>query len=290
MSGPGTPQPYPCEDIPLNRLAFKGSHNSYEWVDKHPGTSLATLLEFDSGSPAEFGCRGLELDLVFVRRPGVPDEWEVRHEAGFRAPLGDPRRGDDHTKPFSFWLHQLRDWSAANPAHDPVTVVLDPKDSGDDPFEAALDPYLVQHLQAPIVRPSNVSNGWPTLAQLRGQFIFVISGGGAQKKMAYAKRPDALCFVDRQAPPSKTVPNADKDPRWFVNRSGVNTDKVLLDLGRRDSRLVVRVYDIKVERVWKKVLQRGANMLATDFMTGTLWATVSGGDTPCPFVEIGKEG
>lgn len=290
MSGPGIPVPYPCEALPFNHLAFKGSHNSYEWVDEHQGTSLATLLEFDPGKPAEFGCRGLELDLVYTRRRDTPDDWEVRHEDGYRPPLGHPKRwASDHTKPLSYWLRQLRKWGKADEQHDPITVVLDLKDSGGIPLEQTLDPYLRKHLKASIVQPNEVREGWPTLGELRGRWIFVVSGGSSDEKKTYAKLPDAMCFVDRDPGRAKTVPNTDKDPRWFINWGAKNTRNIVLDVGRRSNRLMLRLYGIANERNWNDVLERGTNMLSCDFMTGTPWASVSGGANPCPFVESGAE-
>jgi hypothetical protein len=278
----------PFEQQPFNRLAFKASHNSY---DQQSGPDLTAQLGFDPQQPGEWGCCGLELDLVQTtdRR-----EWEVRHVGGWRPPLGDPRRRDD-THALSHWLGQLRQWGeAASTTHNPITVVLDLKEvrARNEQFADDLHGYLAECGFTPdclftpsdlwsrtpgapdLVSAASHPKGWPSLGDLRGRFILVLSGS-VQQKRAYAKLEDAWCFADRWVPRNvDEPPDLSQDGRIFVNLDCAGRFGQRLNWACRHPALFVRVYNVNSERDWREVRAGGANMLATDALTGASWAHV----------------
>jgi hypothetical protein len=263
------------ENTPFNYLAFKASHNSYD-----QGVDLETQLGFDPADPSRDGCRGLELDLVQVDNG---NEWEVRHVAGWRPPLGDPRRGNDLTRLLSGWLQELRRWCDARPGHDPVVVVLDLKtvDFRITTFPADFDRYLraAGFDDDNLFTPADLvllNWCWPTLGEMRGHCVFVLSGAEGIKS-EYAKSDNPLCFADRSIGRGITkCPDFKKDPRVFVNIDCNGRFETTLDWCRRSTAMFVRVYYVNDERSWRQVRKAGANMLATDFLLGANWARIDG--------------
>jgi hypothetical protein len=267
------------EDTPFNYLAFKCSHNSYD-----QGVDLETQLSFDPDNPAIDGCRGLELDLVQVDQGR---EWEVRHSPGWRPSLGDPRRADDPTRPFSAWLGDLRRWCDARPGHDPVVVVLDLKtvDWRIQTFASDFDRYLrnADFNEDNLFNPADLvllNWKWPPLKEMRGHCVFVLSGA-EDIKSKYARSANPLCFADRYIGRGVTkCPDFKKDPRVFVNIDCNGRYETTLDWCCRSTAMFVRVYYVNDPRSWKEVRKAGANMLATDYLLGTTWARISGSATP----------
>jgi len=267
------------EHTPFNYLAFKASHNSYD-----QGVDLEIQLSFDPADPSRDGCRGLELDLVQV---GQGSDWEVRHSAGWRPPLGDPRRVNDKTRRLSEWLGDLRRWCDARPGHDPVVVVLDIKSvdfriqTFPDDFDAAL--RAAGFNEDNLFNPSDLvlmNWSWPTLGEMRGHCVFVISGAEGIKSN-YAKSHNPLCFADRYIGRGvTTAPNFKKDPRVFVNIDCNGRFETVLDWSRRHPAMFVRVYYVNDERSWREVRKAGANMLATDFLLGAPWARIDASTAP----------
>jgi hypothetical protein len=283
------------EQYPFNRLAFKATHNSYTYKQ-----GLAEQLSFSSKDPAHCGCCGIELDIVqTVDR----SEWEVRHSGGSRPSTGDARRRKDGTRYLSDWLHDLLVWSQAenkSKAHNPITVILDLKEvrSPSNEFPDALHHYLIKCGFTPdclftpsdllgrsrpatnLVEAASLDGGWPSLEELRGQFILVLSGSPDQKR-SYARREDAFCFADRWLPRDlRSSPDLSRDGRIFVNIACEGRYGQRLSWACEHPALFVRVYNVNSERDWQEVLKGGANMLATDLLTGTSWARVCTDDEP----------
>ncbi|WP_170136395.1 phosphatidylinositol-specific phospholipase C domain-containing protein [Nannocystis exedens] len=168
------------EVLTLQHVQVKGTHNSYH---------VEPLLPFDpsheySHAPldvqlGEQGVRAFELDV----HKGV-SEFEVYHITVIDASATCTNVPD--------CLGLIRDWSLAHPDHLPIVVWVEIKDSTgglpigasdldalDDAIREVLPPeqlFTPDDLQAghPSVRAALEAEGWPTLAQLRGQILLVL--------------------------------------------------------------------------------------------------------------------
>jgi len=173
---------YPLDDqLRLNHLQAKGSHNSYHiqpdsdllaWCYTH--APLADQL-------AKEGVRAVELD---VRLNDAEGYFEVFHLA-----LIDERTT---CRRFTDCLSAIKDWSDAFPAHHPILIQLEVKDT----FSLLVDPNAYwQSLEGEIfsvfprdrvITPDDVkgstpslreaiqNTGWPTLGEVRGEVLFFL--------------------------------------------------------------------------------------------------------------------
>jgi hypothetical protein len=237
-------------------------------------------LTWRPAQPSHGGCRGLELDL---HQGDGGKSWSVAHLGGYSR---KPERQ------LSVYLDQLRCWSETNPGHDPITVHLDVKSAGDVRSGAdALDSYLDRHLGVGrLFTPRNIlgatgtdlvaeaSRGWPPLGELSGRFLLCLSGKDSWKR-GYARLDlrSRLCFSDLDVPPDTTRgPNPRTGPRVFLNlRYDLATHlKPALRWIREHRAFVSRVYKINSRTAWSHVLPPGANIIATDAVSGRPWAAV----------------
>jgi hypothetical protein len=168
------------EEIRINHLRMKGSHNSYHvkspvlsWYQPVNYTHASMDIQAD-----RLGVRQFELDVWYV--PGVG--LRVYHYVG-----------DDYTncKGFSGCLQVLLNWSTSNPEHAPIWIFIEPKDlpsaveeldiiemiqeelAATWPRNRTVTPEDVQG-DAETLREGIVNNGWPTLKDSRGKVLFVM--------------------------------------------------------------------------------------------------------------------
>lgn len=264
--------------LPYNQVSFKASHNSYDRDE-----TLAEQLHWDPDKPWQGGCRGLELD---INQSDEGNYWSVGHVGGY----------SDSERQLSQFLAELSVWSRDNPGHDVVTLYLDLKEVHEG-FAADLDSYVLDYLTVPLYRPvelmgsqSNLENGaryngWPTLNDLRGKFIVVLSGdSGAKDAYAHDNPRERVCFADKdfdqdEAPESQS--------RVFFNYHLYERDDdewgpvFTAQAPRRES--IMRGYVINEGDFWGEVLAAGANLLSTDRVRGHEWAKVSDSS---PFIQL----
>ncbi len=161
-----------------NELPFPSVHNAYA-----APASLPQQLEAD-------GVRSLELDLHTHKRlrPRLTDDWYVYH-------VNFPFLNDTVCDRFTECLDQLAEFHRRHPGHLPVTVFLDMKDPfGDGHEPESLDDVIAARIPASaIVGPHELMRrcpgardlreavqspcGWPTVGELRGKFVFALTGG-----------------------------------------------------------------------------------------------------------------
>jgi hypothetical protein len=190
----------PNECVPLDfdypndsQLAFqhiqaKGTHNSY-----HIESTSGTILEWEyTHQPlgiqlATQGVRQLELDLYYQE---LQDVLEVLH-----VPLLDAQ---STCATFADCVAEIANFSENNPAHHPLLVLLEFKDTH-GANQAALDRtdfILKQEMGADLlVLPATVQDrhadlktaieqeGWPTLGELRGKTLFVLHESGSLRDL-----------------------------------------------------------------------------------------------------------
>ncbi len=240
-----TPADRPGPDqVRMNQVQVIGTHNSY-----HREVSAAEQAAYDQlvGRPGEYRAllayshatigdqfaqqevRGLELDLFPDPAGGLYAEPLVRRQIGL-GPLPDPAWRAPGVKvmhvadvdqettcvQLTSCLEQVRDWSAGNPSHVPLLVMLELKQS--DPrlvaaggaASPAWDAGQLDGLDAEIrsvfadsdvITPDDVRrpgltleesvtrHGWPSLASARGQVVFLLDNEGPLNDLYAAGRP-----------------------------------------------------------------------------------------------------
>lgn len=175
---------YPRDDaLELHQLQAKGTHNSYH----HPTADVAMIMALDyTHQPLDVqleqqGVRQFELDTHWNAAKGA---MEVYHlylvDEGTTCRL------------FTDCLKTIKTWSDAHPAHQPLFIQIEPKDSPADamlaedyfenlegevlsvwPRERVITPDDVRG-DAATVRDALAAHGWPKLGSARGKIAFFI--------------------------------------------------------------------------------------------------------------------
>jgi hypothetical protein len=165
-----------------NEIVLAATHNSYAGA---PSGDLGSLRrQFDGG------VRFVELDLH--DNDFVSTGYRIGHEAPGDAVVhagGNPR-GDR----LGAWLRTIQRWSDANPHHAPITVALDVKDDLTDNHSfaqgnlARLNAELPKHFSGLFTAEALGNGPWPTVDDLRGRVIVVLSGDEGTR-LAYVRDP-----------------------------------------------------------------------------------------------------
>jgi Phosphoinositide phospholipase C, Ca2+-dependent len=232
--------------VRMNELQVIGTHNSYkrEISEAEQAVYEAAINapgdydQFLAYSHAPIGqqldgqqVRGLELDLFPDPQGGLYDQPLVRQAVG-GGPLTDPAWQQPGIKVlhivdvdyqttcvrFVTCLEQVRDWSAANPRHVPLLIMLELKQSDSRVVQAGgvvappWDGAALDGLDAEIrsvfgdgrlITPDDVRrpelsleqsvlrHGWPTLRRSRGKVAFLLDNDPGPIRDAYrAGRPN----------------------------------------------------------------------------------------------------
>lgn len=167
---------YPLDDVlRITDAQSLGTHNSYHLRDDPIVTDEWDYAHRPLAEQAgQQGVRQFELD---IHADG--DTFRVYHAIGF----DDVSTCDT----LADCLGGVRRWSSANPAHFPLTFLLEPKDdAGGDPIDLARldadilaawpDAFTPDELRgdAATVHDAVLSEGWPVLGALRGRALFVL--------------------------------------------------------------------------------------------------------------------
>ncbi len=187
-------------------------------------------------------------------------------------------------------LGELRDWSAANPNHLPVFVTMNAKDdpidrpgfTAPEPFTAevldALDDEIREALGARLLSPDEVrgdyetleeavrQGGWPTLAEARGRFLFILDEVG-DKRAAYVKDHPSLRgrLMFANAEPGTT------EAAWLIMNEAVEE---LSDIQKyvKEGYIVRTRADANTQeartndqRTFQAAKQSGAQIITTDY-------------------------
>ena len=271
----------------LSSLAVKTVHNSYG-VNKQ---TLAKQLTWHPDHPYRGGSCGVELDIA---QHASEPRWCVSHDARYTG---------SKSAQLARYLGQLDDWSAErNGDHPPVFINFDLKNSpGDDAaFAESFDLYVrkamprsqfftsADLLNGHATLLAAARNGWPTLQEVWGRFIGVLSGQQHRRSSSYCADPSMrLCFADRDV--GGDILDGTIDPEAEPNRVIYNFryDKLagltqLIAPEFRDA-LLFRVYEVNDEDSWNLARSLGVNLIATDQVFVTKWALAS---RECPLCPI----
>jgi Phosphoinositide phospholipase C, Ca2+-dependent len=198
--GPGSttdPTPYPLDDLlTFADLQAKGTHNSY-----HIATSTLEAWDYTHAPLGEQlgdqGVRQFELDVSF-------DEQLGQHRVFHVLTIDEGTTCDT----FVQCAQDLETWSAAHPGHHPLFILVETKDpwfdaTGRENLDA-LDAELLQAWPRDrLITPGEVdlSEGWPTLGELRGRALFVLHDGGERRAAYVETLADRPMFPDAQGDP-----------------------------------------------------------------------------------------
>lgn len=172
------------DDLRINEIQMKGSHNSYHLASDAPNAPKWTQYSLPSLTDQLmlYGVRQVELDIHYYGGRFLV----------FHLPDVDQR---SNCPEFLNCLRELVAWSKTHPYHHPVFVWLEFKDSWDPekitphieelentvrgaiPREKLLTPDDVRRGMASVTEGLN-TYGWPRLGEARGKFVFVILNEG----------------------------------------------------------------------------------------------------------------
>ena len=232
--------------VRMNELQVIGTHNSYKREISEPEQAVYEAAIDKPGDYDQFlayshapiaqqfdgqRVRGLELDLFPDPQGGLYDEPLVRRAVG-AGPLTDPAWQSTGIKVFHIadldyrttcvrfvsCLAQVRAWSAANPGHVPLLIMLELKQSDERAVQAGgvvappWDATALDALDAEIrsvfterqmITPDDVRrrrltleqsvlrHGWPALKKSRGKVTFLLDNDPGPIRDAYiAGRPN----------------------------------------------------------------------------------------------------
>lgn len=277
------------DTLRYNDVSFKASHNSYQRDE-----DIHEQLQWDALNPAQGGCRGLEIDITRHSDATAGRSvmyFQVSHDQGGTG------------IPLAAYLGYLLSFHIAAPLHDPIFVTLDIKSQAGSVavFPGEIDTYIREWFDPSVLFTPDqflrrargdlgmavTELGWPTVGQLRGQFLFCLSGTEAWKAFYSSAQPNArLCFADLDVD--------DNDGAFQPSRGGhrviINSHLYSNHFGAwqtlparcRGTHRLVRGYVLDSSAIWNKALTHGFNILATDKIRGKDWAHVG----TEPFVQV----
>jgi hypothetical protein len=249
-----------------NELRQKSSHNSYQRRE-----ALLDQLVYHR-------IRSIELDIHNGKSgwSSVSGNWFVYHTS---------TDAQTTCHRLSDCLDELRAFHLANPNHEPVTVWVDLK----DPFETGrmpqdLDNRITSHLpSAWLFKPSDVMANcpgvsslqaavtgactWPTHAELRGRFLFVLTGGdvssSTSKLNTYVSNgttaTSRMAFI---APNLTSSSGIGSKP--YVVFFNMNAQYASLATQVHLANFVGRVWDVNDSATWNRVAPLDVHHIATN--------------------------
>jgi calcium-dependent phosphoinositide phospholipase C len=280
----------------LNDLQLLGTHNSYHVA---PSGLLFGLVARVSGEVANTDYthpalarqlsdqRARQLELDVWADPGG-SLWRPSGIRGFKVFHAPGPDMGSVCEVLVDCLRELRTWSRAHPAHLPIAVMLEPKDSKGwvgTPDPVPITTMVLDSLDAEIrsvmtpddvITPDDVRDGaptleravlergWPSLDASRGKFVFLLSGHRAQYRVGHPSLQHRVMFTPSFAgQPDAAFVKVD-DPR------GPNEAKIrdLVSRGyvvrtRADSPVVTPTSGDTLQR--KAAFASGAQWVSTDY-------------------------
>ena len=269
------------DDLRYNDVRQKSIHNSFQRIE-----GIYDQIVY-------WRVRSLEADIhtshVFddPETGGDFDEWFVYH----------------HTFDMSSSVHTLHDFlrvcagaHRALPDHEVITLFLDIKDGfptritsahSRARFDALLQHHLGEHLYRPadlMGRDSGAGSlrevvqgvGWPTLRELRGRFIVVLTGSEHQLSNYVSSREaptDRLAFLSGNVESKGDIGRDDDFVVYNMSRKHVG---LAADVGRQG--FVSRAYYIDDRTAWDAAETAHCHHIATDMVNSRTdrWSSVAG--------------
>jgi hypothetical protein len=275
-------------EIRYDKVRQKSSHNAFERKE-----SLRAQLETHS-------IRSLEIDIHHTKSlfQAPLGDWFVYHSMfeffGVLFSLAS------QCTLFSNCLTEISQFHATHDRHEVITVWIDVFDRVDpNQFAAAIlkifpsrDLWTPQDLLdscvgATTLRDAIKTCGWPTLEQLRGKLIFVLTGNKVNDSVnflhEYAQsRGDTRTPIAFVAPEIEHSEEIDSAPYAIFFNMSANHSSQALKLFQQG--LVSRVFDVNTPGDWTSACQSHAHHLATDHIDATKHPWTSTSSLGEPFV------
>jgi len=196
-------------DLTYDEATFKATHNSFSGGDRG-----AIIEQLDAG------VRLIELD--FHDNSYDSHGFRVGHDSpGDEVDLGE---FNPDTDALGEWLSLLASWSASHIGHSPITVVLDIKDDltdnrhTDEGSLAAVNQLIEDTLGTRLYRRTEWAGSWPTLDELAGQFVVVISGedeGDSRKAYVRDRGEDPAVAINDHGQVVEVHKSHSHDDLWY---------------------------------------------------------------------------
>jgi hypothetical protein len=189
--------------VRINQIQVEGTHNSYHlsMIKNGPLSYEHPPLDVQL---RELGARQFELDV----------HWTPTGFTVFHVPNIDYATSCDT---FVDCLTTLSDWSADNPGHQPLFVIVEPKDDFDtDKIAGHYDELEAEVLSVwprknvitpddvrgdhPDLRTAITTDGWPSLGESRDKILFFMLGGTSDYVEPDNLRLDGKLFFPRAEP------------------------------------------------------------------------------------------
>jgi hypothetical protein len=290
----------------LNEIQVIGTHNSYHVAPDAGARSLIGLFSKRGAEAWDYsrstldqqldsGLRQFELDVYadpeggrYVRQRGAEDDpmrkpgMKVLHVPGLDA-------GSAHPTLIGA-LTALRDWSLEHRRHVPVMVLLELKDTADNPLWRKPLPFDRKQMEAvegeilavfereqlflpddmrgekATLREAVLGKGWPTVDSLRGKILFCLDNEGSHRNIYLDGNPSLegrLLFV--------SVPRDHPAAAWMKRNDPVGDFEEIRSLVREGFLVRTRAdSDTQEARAndpepRDKALASGAQFVSTDF-------------------------
>lgn len=169
----------PSTEIPFDEAVFAATHNSYS------GGTRGAITE-----QLEGGVRFIEFDVQADDFATLG--YQVGHDMpGHEVEVGAP---NPDSVALTDWLAIVTTWHDAHPNHLPLTIGFDIKDpiSSVATFEdgnlSRFNSLIATTFGPALLTESDVVDGWPTVEDLRGRILVVLSGDTASR-LAYRRTP-----------------------------------------------------------------------------------------------------
>ena len=252
------------EDLRYNEVRQTSSHNAFQ------------RFEGIYDQVVYWRIRSLEIDLHRGKpfRDPLKKDWYIYHVA-----VIDPDTTVDRLSGFLQIFSGIR---RAMPQHEVMTVFLDIKDrfhttASASQSAAVLDGLLIDALgEDHIYRPQDLlardpgagslqeavaAQGWPTLEELRGKFLFVLTGG-EDELGTYANSGSAngrVAFLSTSMSNASDVPAEPHIVFYNMNGQNVRFAKNVHEAG-----LISRAYYVDTEERWQSAIDHDCHHIATD--------------------------
>jgi hypothetical protein len=252
------------EDLRYNEVRQKSSHNAFQ---RYEGIYDQVIY---------WRIRSLEVDLHRGKpfRDALKNDWYIYH-----APYVDP---DTTVDLFSGFLQICRGIQLAMPEHEVITVFVDMKDkfhvtSSASQSAAAMDELIIGYLGVNnVYRPRDLlarkpgawslqdavnARGWPTLEELRGKFLFVLTGG-EDELATYASAGtarDRVCFLASSVSKAADVPGAQHIVFYNMSNNNLRFARDVYQAG-----FVSRAYYVDDSERWQSAVAHDCHHIATD--------------------------
>ncbi len=180
-AGP-SPDADPASYVNYAEAHFAGTHNSFKGGTNGDRGSLTEQLAA--------GVRNIELDIH------AGDFSTHGYRVGHHSPGDDVAHGGGNpdTDALVDWLEVIADWSAENPRHAPITLVIDLKDPlnekrrYEDGDLARLNDVVRDAFGDSLYAAEELGGRFPSVGELRGRVLVVMSGSESAR-LAYRRDP-----------------------------------------------------------------------------------------------------